>query len=288
MKSLKSFFKKFAQKLAHDSMPAYASDTTLYIIISFFPFLMFLLTLLQFLPFSQAELVGVIDNFLPSQVAEIVDRLIAELYSTSTAVLSLTIFLTLWTASRGILGIYRGLNSIYDCIETRGYIHLRLRSMFYTIIFSIILILLLGLYVFGNQIQSWLLERFPTIMMNKYAILIVSFRSTIGVVILFALFITMYCFVPNRRGKFLASVPGAIVASVGWVLFSYLYSLYIDNMSNMKATYGSLTAIVLCVTWLYFCMYLFFLGAEINSVIDTPDFKNSVRRLFGKKPVTSE
>ena len=60
-------------------------------------------------------------------------------------------------------------------------------------------------------------------------------------------------------------LPGALIAASGWVLFSYFYSFYINNMGSLMTTYGSLTAIVLCMLWLYFCMNIVFLGAELNS-----------------------
>ena len=259
-KGLISFF----EKAAKDGAGAYASDTTLFIIVSFFPFLMCLLTLLQFLPFSQNELMDVVRNFVPSQVADIIGGLVNELYSSTSLLLSITIVMTLWTASRGILGIYRGLNKIYETSETRTYLKLRLRVMVFTLIFIAMLLMLLGLYVFGGLIKGWLTREFPILMTNKYTDLVVNLRSVIGIVILMIFFLLMYCFIPNRRPALIHEVPGAVFASVGWVLFSYFYSFYINNLSNMTATYGSLTAIVLCIVWLHACMNIFFLGAEIN------------------------
>ena len=254
----------FFEKVGRDGAGAYASDTTLFIIVSFFPFLMCLLTLLQYLPFSQNELMQVIRNFVPSQVADIIGGLVNELYSTTSLLLSITIIMTLWTASRGILGIYRGLNKIYETNETRTYIQLRLRVMVFTLVFMAMLLMLLGLYVFGGLIKAWLTSEFPILMMNKYTDLVVNLRSVIGIVILMIFFLIMYCFIPNRRARFFRELPGAVFASSGWVLFSYFYSFYINNLSNMTATYGSLTAIVLCIIWLHACMNIFFLGAEIN------------------------
>ena len=282
-KNIQKLSRAFSRKLTHDATTAYSSDTTLFMIVSFFPFLMFLLTLLQYLPFTKQDLMAVIENAMPDQVAAMIGNLVNELYSTSSLLLSVTLITTLWTASRGMLGIYRGLNSVYGIEETRNYIVLRLLAMLYTFIFVIMLFMLLGLYVFGNQIVAWLTGYFPALMMNKYAILVVSFRTTIGIVILLLFFILMYCFIPNRRTKFFKELPGAAFAAVGWVVFSYLYSFYIDNMGNMKATYGSLTAVVLCVLWLYFCMSIFFLGAEINSILAIPSVHSAISDFFRHK-----
>ena len=98
----------------------------------------------------------------------------------------------------------------------------------------------------------------------------------------------LYLLIPNRKSdRAGAELPGAILSAAGWLGFSYLYSFYIDRMSNYSAMYGSLTAIVLCMIWLYACMYIMFIGAELNVVASEPavreawqDFTASVK---GKK-----
>ncbi|MCR5324410.1 MAG: YihY/virulence factor BrkB family protein [Lachnospiraceae bacterium] len=283
LKSIFGFCDRFSKKVTRDAVSAYSGEAALYVIISLFPFLMFLLTLLKYLPFSQAELLKVLSGFFPNNIYSYIVTIVEELYSTSGTVLSVTIILALWSASRGILTIYRGLNKIYGIDETRNYFFLRLKSMLYTFAFSIILIMLLGLYVFGNQIKIKLTESFPQFMQNKYTILVVSFRAVIGIVILMILFIAMYNYMPNRRSKIQNQLPGAVIASLGWVGFSYLYSFYIDHMGSIMATYGSLTAAVLCILWLYCCMSIFFFGAEVNSVLGSPEVQAFLGKLFKPK-----
>ena len=281
---IRKFYKciqAFSNKVTSDGAAAYASDATLFIVVSFFPFLMFLLTLLQYLPFTQNELMEVIRSFVPSQVADTIGNLVDELYSSTSFILSLTIVGTLWTASRGILGVHRGLNRIYDASETRNYFLLRLKVMLFTLVFAIMLLMLLALYVFGGLIKNWLTEEFPILMQNKYTDIVVNLKILIGGAILMVFFLVMYEFIPNRSSRLFRELPGAVLASVGWIGFSYGYSFYINNMSSMRATYGSLTAIVLCVIWLYSCMTIFFLGAEVNSCIVLPEFRELFRR---KKP----
>ena len=283
---LKKFFgfcNRFSKKVTNDAVTAYSGEAALYVIISLFPFLMFLLTLLKYLPFTQEQLLGVLARFIPDSINSYIETIVDELYTSSGTVLSVTIILALWSASRGVLTIYRGLNKIYGIEETRNYFILRLRSMLYTFTFCIMLIMILGLYVFGNQITSSLRQHFPLLMQNHYAIIVVSFRTLIGTAILMVLFIVMYNYMPNRKSKIHTQLPGAVIASLGWVGFSYLYSFYIDNMGSIKALYGSLTAVVLCILWLYFCMSIFFFGAEVNSVLNSPETQEFLSKIFRKK-----
>ncbi len=285
-KKVNLFISRFSRKTLKDAVTAYSGEASLYILISLFPFLMFLLTLLQYLPFSKQELLEMLDKSLPHAVNSYLTGIVNELYSTSGTVLSVTIILTLWTASRGILTVYRGLNAIYGIEETRNYFIIRFRSMIYTLVFSVMLVMLLGLYVFGNQIYHRLLEHFPIILESRTALTVVSFRSTLGATVLIMIFMIMYTFMPNRKSRLLSQLPGAIVAGIGWVGFSNLFSLYIDNKEIMTATYGSLTTAVLCIIWLYICMMIFFFGAEINSVLELAEFKAAVGGIFKKKAET--
>lgn len=78
----------------------------------------------------------------------------------------------------------------------------------------------------------------------------------------------MYSFIPTIKKRPLEEIPGAFLASIGWYLFSELYSLYITYMTHYSYTYGSLTTFMLLLIWMYICILILFLGAEFNSLIE--------------------
>ena len=88
---------------------------------------------------------------------------------------------------------------------------------------------------------------------------------------------------PNRKSHIFRELPGAIITAGGWLLFSYLFSYYIDNMGNYSYTYGSLAALAICMLWLYFCMYILFIGAEINMILSHPEVIQATHSLFSRK-----
>ncbi len=254
---------RFVKKLGEDAVGAYAAQSAFFIILSFFPFIMLLLTLLQYLPFSQQQLSHFTLGFLPSDVDRLVQSVIGELYSkASGTVISLTAIVALWSAAKGIMALTKGFNAVYDIPETRGYFRLRLRAMLYTLAFVVILIVTLGFLVFGSSIYHWLIERIPSKL--DMALRIISLRSLVGFVLLAVFFLLMYLFLPNRRSRIRDELPGAMVSAAGWLVFSYIYSYYIEHIGNFSYLYGSLTAVVLLILWLYFCMYILFFGAELN------------------------
>ncbi|BBF44104.1 ribonuclease BN [Lachnospiraceae bacterium KM106-2] len=255
-------------KFRDDFVGVFSAQAAFFIILSFFPFLMCLLTLLQYLPIGESFLMQTITDIMPSALHSFIIMIISEIYDNAGGtIISVTVITAMWSASKGFLAIVRGLNKIYDINETRNYFKLRFISAIYTFIFAILIMITLGFLVFGNRLYIWVVNAVP--LLEDLALLIISLRTIGSLFILIGFFLLLYIFIPNRKTKFFAELPGAILSATGWLLFSYLYSFYIDNMSNMSATYGSLTAIVLLMLWLYFCMYILFIGAECNVLIRT-------------------
>ncbi|MBP3609991.1 MAG: YihY/virulence factor BrkB family protein [Lachnospiraceae bacterium] len=269
----------FTIKLREDSVSAFAAQAAFFIILSVFPFLMFLLTLLNYLPFSIGDIYVITDQLFPEAVTAMLENVIRELsLNSSGAVLSVTVIAALWSASRGMLALSRGLNAVYRYKETRNYFVLRITAAFYTLIFTLLLIATLILLVFGNQLYHFIITKVP--LLEDLAFIIMSLRSLVTMAVLTVTFLLMYLFIPNRKSGLLAELPGAILTAGGWLGFSYLFSFYIDHMGNFSYLYGSLTALAVCMLWLYFCMYILFIGAEVNMILAHPEIRQATSTLF--------
>lgn len=281
IKKIWNFLYKCGCEISDDQVWPFSAQAAFYLFMSFFPFVMFLFSLLQFLPVSETELTSVISILVPGEVANFLKGIVEEAVDNSSGtVLSITIIATLWSASRGIIAITDGLNEVYDVKETRNYFVVRGMGMLYTVLFAISIIILLGVFVFGNQITMWLESVIPSL--KGLTGLVQSVRTVVGISFLALLFMAMYKALPNRKSFLFREIPGAVIAAVGWVGFSYLFSFYIDNLSNMSATYGSLTTVILCMLWLEFCMFILLMGAEINSFLCSSTMQNFLRRKFPK------
>jgi len=261
-------FRSFTKKLREDSVSAFASQAAFFTILSVFPFLMFLLTTLNYLPVSADELKLLSSDIFPSAVNNVIGTVLDELsQKASGAVLSVSIVAALWSASRSVLALSRGLNAIYHCEENRNYFVLRVICTLYTLVFAILLIFTLLLLVFGNQLYLFLSTQIPLI--GTFVMALLNLRTLIIMAVLTLFFLLIYIVIPNRKTHLLRELPGALLSSAGWLLFSYLFSFYIDNFGNFSYLYGSLTALAICMLWLYFCMYILFLGAELNLLLST-------------------
>lgn len=272
--NLIKFILTFTRKMRDDFVSSFAAHSAFFIIISAFPFAMFLLTLIQYLPITEGTLLNLVNTYMPITVSAYVISLITEVFDhASGTIISLTAITALWSASKGLLALIRGLNTIYGIKETRNYFKLRFLAIFYTLVFAIMLICTMFFLVFGNSLLVWIQNRLPALV--DIALLIISIRTIVVLIVLLIFFTTMYLFIPNRKSKLIHELPGALIAATGWLGFSYGYSFYIDRMKDFSNTYGSLTAAVLFMLWLYFCMYILFLGGEINHFLRTATDKDS-------------
>lgn len=255
----------FIKKLKEDRINAYAAQTAYFMILSFIPFIMMLLTLIKYTPVTKADLLSTAVSLLPSSIDPLVISIIDEVYNKSSAVISISAITAAWSAGKGVMSIMQALNTINDIEDDHNYITVRLRAAFYTIIFVIAVVLSLIIIVFGNKILMMIENHYPFISQLTNRLYDIKNFAVLGV--LAFLFWVMFKFIPH--GKMLKSkqYPGAVIAAVGWTVFSYCFSVYIDLSAGFSNMYGSLTTIILVMLWLYGCMYIMLVGAEINSYL---------------------
>ncbi len=269
-----------SRKITGDHVEAFSAQAAFFIIISFFPFIMLLLSLVYLFPLEESNVLRFITEVFPTTVSAMLFSVITEIYdnAASSTVISITAITALWSAAKGFLAIMKGLNAVYEINETRNYFFLRAIAAFYTLIFAIMLLATMVLFVFGNRLYFWIQQKIPII--KDTALVIISLRTILGLVILIVFFLIIYIVIPNRKTRIMNELPGAMICAAGWMGFSYAFSYYIDNFSNYSSMYGSLTAIVLFMLWMYFCMYLLFLGAEFNILITNKSFMQKLRRIY--------
>ena len=255
--------------MGNDRVRAHSAEAAFFIMMSVFPVLMLLLTLVQFTPLNQTEVLITIERITPFEVSGMLKPMVSSIFRQSTALLSWSAIVAVWVAGKGVMGLTDGLNCIYRIRETRNYFAVRLRAACYTIVLVISLLLSLGILVFGYTIQRYLREKFA--LLRQYPETVMMLPTAIAMVILVFLFLLMYMFLPNRRRRFRTQFPGAVFTAASWAVFSYAFSVYLDYAVNMSVIYGSLTTLVVVMLWLYCCMYLFFIGAEINHYIEHPE-----------------
>lgn len=261
---LSKLLKGFLQRLKDDNVSAYASQSALFLIMALVPMLILILNIIRYTPVSEAFLLQTILNILPTSFHDLAGSLISDLYQNSNGtLLSVSVIFTIWSASKGIMALISGFRSINHVKETRNYFLLRFYASIYTVLFVVGLVFILTLMVFGNSLLRMIYHHFPLI--YDVADWMISTRFFYLPIILTLLFLFMYRLAPNDKCTLIRFLPGALFSATGWLVFSSLYSWYIDHFVSRSYSYGSLGILVFLMLWLYIGMYIIFIGAEINN-----------------------
>lgn len=244
-------------------IPLHAAYACYFIVLSVFPALLLLLGLMGYTGFGVESLVELIEAFLPAALDEAAEELVFSIYQNATgALVGVSAVTALWSASKGVYGLLRGLNAIYGVSENRGYLYTRTISVLYTFIFLLVLLLTLALHVFGNSLISLLtMVDNPVII---FLIDLIDLRFFLLLIIQSLGFTVMFMALPNGRNHFMDSLPGGVLASIGWLVFSDLYSIYVENFNRYANIFGSVYAIALSMLWLYCCISILFYGGALN------------------------
>ena len=254
----------FVRETSRQQLTVHAANASFFLLISAFPGAMLLMTLLKFLPLDVRDMLIITQGLLPAKTQDLAAYLIEDLYSSSTVTaLSLSAVVALWSASRGVLALLKGINAAYVTVDTRSWLRRRLLCVGYTLALLGALVLTLALHSFGRFLLTHLAALAPGL--GGVISFLLPLRSLIVLAVLVLFFMLIYFVFPHRPMKFWPQLPGAILAAVGWMGFSSGYSLYIERFGLGSGLYGSLTAVVVTMLWLYFCMCIVFFGAALNA-----------------------
>lgn len=244
----------------------HAAACCYFLVLAVFPGLLLLLGLLQMTNLEVERLGEMLSGVIPEALLEGMEEVILLTYDRlSVSAIGLSAVTTLWPASRGVYGLLTGLNAVYGAEESRGYLRTRLLCMGYTFAFLLILLLTLLLHVFGSRVAEILSRldapffRFLTEYLDLRFFVLLFLQTVI--------FTAMFLALPNRRLRLREAVPGALLASCGWLIFSNLYSIYVEQFGHLGNVYGSVYAVALSMLWLYCCISIVFYGGVLNRIL---------------------
>ena len=244
----------------------HAAACCYFLVLAVFPGLLLLLGLVHMTGLEVERLGEMLSGLIPQPFMEGVEEVILLTYDRlSASAIGLSAVTTLWPASRGVYGLLTGLNAVYGVKEDRGYFRTRMMCVGYTFVFLLILLLTLLLHVFGSRVAEMLVRldaplfRFLTEYLDLRFFLLLFLQSGI--------FTAMFMALPNKDIRFRDALPGALLASCGWLIFSNLYSVYVEHFARLSNVYGSVYAVALSMLWLYCCISIVFYGGVLNRIL---------------------
>ena len=271
MSNLKEKYKiieKAFNNMSEDHISEFSAQCSYYTILSFIPFVILLITLIQYTTIDQQTLFDVIIKIVPSSMNEFVLGIVREVYSKSIGTISVSIIFTLWSAGKGLFALIKGLHSVYkiDGEKEKSVIYLRLMSLVETIIFIVLIVLGLVLLVFGNSLKSIIQNHFD--IFENFNTFLEVLTELAFIFATFIVFLMLYKFMPKHKVTFKSQIPGAIFGAVTLNVISFVFSKYLYIFKGFSITYGSLTTLMLIMMWTYSCFYTLFLGAELNKILN--------------------
>ncbi len=260
-----AFIKELAARIHNDELPSLSAELAYYLLLSLFPFLIFLITLIGFLPVQAPDLLGLVESFAPDQAMSMIENNLDNIIGSHNGkLLSFGIMATMWSASNGINAIVRAFNRAYHVKENRPFLVARGMAVLLTFAMIFVIIVALLLPVFGHMVGFYLFSTFG--LSETFLSLWAASRWIISGVILFIVFMGLYYFAPNKRLTLKNVVQGAVFATIGWTVVSFIFSYYVNNFGNYTATYGSLGGIIVLLIWLYLSGMIIVIGGEVNAI----------------------
>nr|WP_317851936.1 YihY/virulence factor BrkB family protein [Planococcus sp. 4-30] len=260
------FLKELLQRIKDVDVPGLGAQLAFFFLLSIFPLLIFLVTLLPYLAISEDEIYSFLEEVVPAEVYTLIESTLVEILTNqNTGLLSFGILATIWSASLGMNALIKSLNLSYKVAEDRPILLARGMSIIMTVLLIFILIVALALPIFGEQLGLLIFSFLG--LEEGFLALWNSIRFTIPGIITFVACAIIYWLAPNVKMSILSVLGGAAFAASGWLLTSYLFSLYVSNFGNFSATYGSIGGVIILMLWLYISAMLLIVGGQINAVM---------------------
>lgn len=251
------------QMIARMNIPFRAAYAAYFMIMAMFPALLLVLSSIRLTGLTVEDLMDLVSQVLPTALVDTAEGLVYNTYrNASSAVAGVSVLTLLWSSSKGIYALLTGLNAIYDVQEDRSYLYTRSISVVYALLFLVVLVLTLVLHVFGNTILDLIygiqnpVVMFLVDLIDLHGILLITLQTL--------LFTGIYMVLPNKRYGFWESLPGALLAAIGWSVFSSVYSTYVTYFTKISNIYGSVYSVAVSMLWLYSCLCILFYGGALN------------------------
>ncbi|WP_234124945.1 YihY/virulence factor BrkB family protein [Clostridium hydrogenum] len=266
LKKLFYYLKWIIIKFIKDDVMALSSQLAFSLVFSFFPFLIFIISLIGYMKLQSNDVLTVLNIVLPSDVLTLINDTVIHIVNTKNSkILFLSLIFTIWTARSGFQAVIRGINMAYGLKEKRS--KLKLYSMSILCTFGLMLIILLTtmLLIFGHIIGSFLVYTFQ--LSNSFSLVWDILRYILIFLSISFIFATVYKYTPSIKLKWREVIAGTFTATFGLIIVSICFAFYVNNFSNYSLLYGSIGAVIALLTWLFILSNIIIIGGEVNAIV---------------------
>jgi membrane protein len=263
--------KRLYRKYSIDAVADSAAALSYYFFFSLFPFLLFIVALIAYLPLRTPieEFVSRVRPMVPAQAMSLVEAQLRDLITRERPqVLTLGLLGSFWSASRGVDALRRALNLAHGVEESRSTWKTELACWGMTFSGALLLLVAasaliagggLGLSIAGKLgIRSGFLS---TMRWLRWPVLGLTFMTATGLA---------YRFLPDTKQRFRFVAPGAALGGLLWVLMTWVFGKYVAAFGSYHLTYGTLGGLMILLTWLYLSGFVTLAAGELNAGLAHP------------------
>ncbi len=256
-------------RLRDNAVTDTAAQLSYYFLISLFPFLFFLVTLTAYLPLQGAveTVLERLEWVMPGEALSVIrDHLETLLKNPRPRLLSLGLLLTLWTASRGVDALRKGLNLAYDVPESRPYWRTQIVAATLTVFAALLVVVAFSAFVLGGRLGEWLAELLHVEQQFATVWSWVRWPFTAMTVMLAAAL--CYWVLPDVKQRFRYITPGSVSATALWLASTWVFTRAVDQFGRFNVTYGSIAGVMVLLVWMYISGLVFLIGGELNATVE--------------------
>lgn len=264
--------KRTLREFTKDQCPDAAAGLTYYAVLSLFPALLALVSLIGI--FGDAgrttsALLDIVQQFAPGPGVDAMRQPIEELAQSNTAGLALVfgILVALWSASGYTTAFSRAMNRVYEVDEGRGFVKLRGTMLAVTIVAVVGAAIAAAMLVLSGPVAEAI---GGAVGLSETALTVWNIAKwPVLILIVVAIIAVLYYFTPNvKQPKFRWMSMGSFIALIIFALASLGFGFYVANFSNYNKTYGALAGVIIMLLWLWILNMSLLFGAEFDAEME--------------------
>ena len=266
MEQIIQFGKEMFRRINEADVAGLSAQLAYFFLLSLFPFLLFLVTLLGFLPIDDRSVMYTLEAYLPDDVNRMINTNLTTLINNrSGSLLSISIIGTLWSASNGFNALKKSFNKAFGVEKERSYIVARIIAIGLMMLMVAVIATALLLQVFGELIGKQLFGIFG--LSENFIQLWNTLRWVVSSITFFIVFLMLYKLGPNKKIRWRDTFWGALFATLGWQAASLGFSFYVNTLGNYSAAYGSLGTVIVLMVWFFISGIIITTGGVINAYV---------------------
>ena len=261
--------KRTVKDSIEDGVPVLAAQLAFYFFLALFPTLLFLVSLLAYLPVESAldPALARMEALLPSSILELIRQQIDQVLAGERGgLMTFAIAGAIWSSSSAMTAIISALNRAYDITEFRPWWRMRIVAVALTLSLALFTVLAFTFVVGGVDLARWVTRLVGGGALFESVWTVAQWGIALALVVVAVDLV--YHFAPNADTEWVWVTPGSLLATALWMLASLGFKVYVQNFSNYTALYGAIGSVIVMMLWFYLSGFALLVGAELNAEID--------------------